>query len=388
MFGCFMDERTTIVINQVDSIVGSMSCFVNRGMKDDIDYINGTAHLTEHLIAKSIYISNKAYAFSNANVDKEYTCFFGQALSINFNDLLNAVINIDIDFSFENIEREKQHIWNQENYKLLNNFRLLDLEKMEYNVFGEKNKLHMPTLVTREDFFKINAQMIKKYIREKINNSGITFFLSINSKNVDVNSLLNKIAKINKHISDYGDDSYDNFSEEELSCMRKRNTLQIKNYKPKFFMSAFKVDGIKTVDEYMAINCLTVLYRVILNKFFEQTSNILLEASLKIYDETALLILYSKNQEDIYKVLSAIDFKDVLQVLNNVKRSLLFLLIEKISNPIELHRFQFKTLKFYDRGNCFEINDLYEIFEKITINKLITLHKRCLASTYYQFITK
>ena len=386
MLRCYLDENTTIVINELDSIVGSMSCFVNRGMKDDIDYINGTAHLTEHLIAKSIYISNKPYAFSNANVDKEYTRFFGQALSTSFNDLFNAIINLDIDFSFEKIEREKQHIWNQENYKLLNNFRLLDLEKMEYNVFGEKNKLHMPTLVTREDFFKINAQMIKKYIREKMNNSEITFFLSINPKSVDIDSLINKIVKIKAHFSDYGDDSYDIFSEEELSCMRKRNTLQIKKYKPRFFMSAFKVDSIQTVDEYMAINCLTVLYKVILNRFFEQTPNKLLEVSLKIYDETALLILYSKKREDFYKILSAIDFKDVLQVLDDVKRSLLFLLIERISNPIELHRFQFKTLKFYDRGTCFEIDDLYEIFEKITINKLIILHKRCLASTFYQFI--
>lgn len=383
MLRCFMDETITVVINEVNSIVGTLSCFVNTGMKDDADYINGTVHLAEHLIAKSIYLNNQTYAFTNANVDKEYMCIYGQALFSNFNDLLNAVININIDFSHDNIEREKQLIWNQENYKLLSNFRLLDMEKMEYNVFGEDNKLHMPTLVTRDDFFNIDDQMIKKYIREKICNSRVTYIFSVNPNNVDMEDLLNKVTKRDKLISTY-DNGFYGKKHEELLCMQKRNTLQIKNYKPKFFMFAFEINEIKTIDEYLTINCLTILYRAVLNRHFEQTSNLLIDASLKIYDKTALLILYCKKRDDIYKVLSSIDLKNVSQVLDNVKRSILFSLIEKISTPIELHRYQFKTLKMFDQGKCFDVNELFDIFEKITLDKLVAFHKRCLASNYYQ----
>lgn len=384
---CFVKENVTVVLNETDSVIGTFSCFINRGMKDDVDYINGTAHLTEHLIAKSIDLCGKVYAFTNANVDKECTCFWGQAFSTVFYDLINATIDMNLNLSDESIEREKNYIWSQENSKLLKDFKLLDLEKLEYSIFGEKNNLHMPTLVTKDDFFKIDQRMIRKYIYEKIKSSKITCLFSINPLSVDVDRVVDRVLEKVKKRSERWIDNLDTgtiFFESELLCMQARNTLQIKKHNAKFFMAAFKIDGVKTIDDYMAINCLAVLYRTILNTNYERKNRGIFQVSLKDYDETVLLVVHGKRQENICRVLSAMNLDNFFCVLDNIKCSLLFSLFEKISNPIELHRFQFKTLKFYDPGCCFDVNDLQEIFDKITMKKLQTVHNKCLASGYYQ----
>ena len=69
-------EYLTLIINhEAAQSVFSISYFILSGMKDDIRYFNGTAHLTEHLLAQSLFCADNPFIFANAYVDKEHTAF-------------------------------------------------------------------------------------------------------------------------------------------------------------------------------------------------------------------------------------------------------------------------------------------------------------------------
>ena len=137
-------EYLTLIINhEAAQSVFSISYFILSGMKDDIRYFNGTAHLTEHLLAQSLFCADNPFIFANAYVDKEHTCFYGQTFSPYFNQLLYSFLNLfrNLQVDSDSMDTEKQVIAHVENRKTASNHQLLDLEKLEYYVFSENDGL-------------------------------------------------------------------------------------------------------------------------------------------------------------------------------------------------------------------------------------------------------
>ena len=111
-----------------------MHVFYDVGMKDDVDFTDGIAHLSEHIIEMQYLSDMKHYVETNAFLNKEYTCFYSKFLVENAIKVIENQRNL-IDKALNSItksvvEREKERILG-ENEKILKNHRLHNVLKVE-----------------------------------------------------------------------------------------------------------------------------------------------------------------------------------------------------------------------------------------------------------------
>lgn len=377
-------EYLTLIINhEAAQSVFSISYFILSGMKDDIRYFNGTAHLTEHLLAQSLFCADNPFIFANAYVDKEHTCFYGQTFSPYFNQLLYSFLNLfrNLQVDSDSMDTEKQVIAHVENRKTASNHQLLDLEKLEYYVFSENDGLHMPTLILENSFFRIDNTMVRSFIFNELSKS--KKYLVISGEFSD-----STISRIVKSVTEFGDIQNEGDSillcDEELKRARKQNNLQIEEYKPKHCMTGILLKKVDSIKEWFALNILCVFYQTYINNFLRKTRNHLIDLAAKQYENACILIFYYfADFENTMDLLYSIELGYFSELLISMKRTFLFPFMEKIINPLEYHKLQFKSICFNRADEILQSSKVMEVVDSITPEYIVEIHNKCLNGKYY-----
>lgn len=379
-----IDENLTLIINRdVMPSIFSISYIMLSGMKDDIRYINGTAHLAEHLLARSLFCADIPFIYTNAFVDKEYTCFYGQTFFPYFNQLLHRFLNIfkNMQIDSDSIDAEKHVIAHFENKKTESNHQLLDLEKLEHLIFTENDGLHMPTLILESTFSNIDSSMIKSFVANELAASKKYLMISGGLQDSDISELVKSAKELRSVQLENG--SY-TLCEETLIKARKLNTLQIEKYKTRYYMAGILLEQLDSIREWLALNILSVFYKTYINNFLHKTRNYLIDLSLKQYKNACILIFYYYvDIENTMELLSSIKLEYFSELLISMKRTFLFPFLEKIINPLEYHKLQFKSICFNRNNEVFQLSKIMEILESITPAYIAEVHNKCLRGQYY-----
>lgn len=378
-------EKLTLVINhEVTSSVFAISYFMLSGMKDDIKYINGTAHLAEHLLARSLFCVDNSFMYTNAYVDKEYTCFYGQTFSPYFDELLHRFLhlfrNLQIDLDY--MVGEKHVIAHIENKKTAGNRQILDLEKLEYIIFSDDDGLRMPTLISENSFFEIDDSMVKRFVFNELVESKKYIMISGDFKHSEILKIVENVT------AEYGDaQKKDNsvlLRDEPLARTDKQNMFLIEGYKPRHSMTAILLNKVDSIEEWFALNILCVFYKTYISNFLQNSRNYLIDLSVKQYENSCLLIFYCfADFRNLMNLLHSIDLSYFSELLVSMKRAFLFPLIEKVFNPLECHKLQFKSICFNRVDKIFQPSKIMEIIDNITPKYIAEVHLKCLSGTYY-----
>lgn len=326
-----------------------MHAFYEVGMKDDMDFTQGIAHLAEHIIEMQFMSDGSFCVETNAFLNKEYTCFYSKCLVENSHKTLkmqNELIEKSIySISDDIVQIEKKRILD-ENKTALKNTRLSNILKIESMVFD--NVLKVPTYITPEIFCQISTQDVIQFIIAKFSKKPCIIYSGVMS---DINSFdlvpnEGDYLKIHDHVLG--------------KCITYSNLF------------CMYLDELNCSKEYFSLKILMEYYCYTWNCSHK---NKIISNTIKLFDSKTLLLFEFRDfaESEFGKFLRLNDF-DFESQYKFIYEKVLLGYLSKLQNLSYLNLFMYKVYRYFGEEN-FNYDSIKKIISTISYNSIKVIHK-------------
>lgn len=338
-----------VITGKRSSDYACMHVFYDVGMKDDVEFTCGIAHLSEHIIEMQCMSDGNHYVETNAFLNKEYTCFYSKCLIENSFEIFNTQSKL-IDKALNSItnsviEKEKKRILS-ENKKALKNNRLHNVLKLESMMFD--NELGVSTIISPSLFLEISIEDVKQFISEKYLKKACIVYSGFKT---DL-------------------DKFNRFSKKNVVC----NNIPNKFYRcisyNTLFCISFKV--LEDCQEFFQLKVLMEYYTYVWNI---NNKNKIISNSIKLFNNNVLIFFEFSIEapKEFDKFLYSYEFKFECY-FNFIYEKVLLDCLFKLENLATFNLFVYKAYRYFNESNiCYK--DIREIFSHINCSTMANYHK-------------